>query len=126
MADCQRSGCPKDGGECSHSSYGKEKGDDYECPITAKFFKKAHFILENKDEIGLSEDQVKAIKALKMDVKKNYIRGMAEMQVGFMEIESKMSEDKIDVEGINAMLDQQVVGMTGGVNGVLLPRAMMP
>src|SRR3989338_5299836 len=65
---CGSAGCPmaNKGGE-----------EQYQCPITAKFFKKAHFMLDNKEELGLSEDQVKSIKALKLEVKKAYIQQSA-------------------------------------------------
>lgn len=105
-AKCEGGKCPmkkKMGGEC-----GKSKS---QCPITGKIMKKAHFFLENQKALGLKEDQVAAIKAIKMDVKKTEIRQMAEMQVFYIDLKAKLSEPKVDEAGLNAMIDSMSSGM---------------
>lgn len=107
LAKCEGGKCSlkkKWGGEC-----GKSKGS--QCPITGKIMKKAHFFLENQKALGLKEDQVKAIKAIKMDVKKTEIRQTAEMQVFYLDLKSKLSEPKVDEAGLNAMIDSMSSGM---------------
>jgi len=72
---------------------------------------KAHFYLENQKEIGLSEDQVNSIKELKLERKIAYVRQMSEQQVFILDVTHKLSQPKVDVEGIGAMIDQQIVPM---------------
>ncbi len=106
LAECEGGHCSmkkKWGGEC-----GKGKG---QCPITEKIMKKAYFFLDNQKALGLKEDQVTAIKAIKMDVKKAEIRQMAEMQVFQIDLKTKLSEPTVDIEGINAMIDSMSAGM---------------
>lgn len=92
----------------SYADHGRssEGKGEYQCPITEKFMKKAHFILENKDEIGLSEEQAKTIQALKLKVKKGAIRQGADLEMLMLDVEGKMMEDQVDVEGISAMIDE--------------------
>ena len=103
--------CPM-GSECG-GGYGK--GDqEYKCPIVAKLMKKAEFYLDNQQEIGLSEEQATQIKAIKLDVQKAYARQGAEMQIFELDLQAKMSEPKVDVEGLNAMIDSAMQGMSKG------------
>lgn len=99
-------GCGKSGGSCGNK--------EYQCPIVAKLMKKAHFFLENQKEIGLSEDQVQAIKAIKIEAKKSYIRQEAEMKIFEMDLDQKLSEPKVDVEALNAMMDSASAGFAQG------------
>ncbi len=101
------------GGQCPAGKGG------YQCPITEKFMKKAHFILENKDEIGLTEEQVKTIKDLKLKVKKGAIKQGADLEMMMLDLEGKMSEDQVDVEGINAMIDEGFSSMSGATKEVV-------
>jgi len=106
----------------------------HKCPVTEKFMKKAHFILENKDEIGLTEEQVKTIKDLKLKVKKGAIKQGADLEIMMLDVEDKMSEDQVDVEGINAMIDEgfgsmsdttkEVVSDYAKLKGTLTPEQM--
>ena len=88
-----------------------EQEEKHECPIAGKIMKKAHFFLDNKDELGLSEEQVASIKSIKWQTKKAAILQEANMKVGMMEMEAKLSEPTVDVEGISAMIDQGMAGM---------------
>ena len=90
------------GKECPMSM---EKGH-CQCPITEKFMKKARFLLENKSEIGLSDDQVKTIKELKLQMEKDSIRQSADKETFMLDLKSKLEEDKVDVEGTNTLIDQ--------------------
>ena len=104
-ANCSGDHCPMKKGGHGHG------GEKYECPIVAKFMKKAHFFLEHQQELGLKDEQVKAIKDLKTEVEKNYIRQSAEMKIFQLDMEAKMSEPKVDVEGINGMIDKGMASM---------------
>ena len=43
-----------------------DKGQEYQCPLVAKFMKKAEFFLTHQQAIGLSAEQVAQIKTLKV------------------------------------------------------------
>ena len=109
-----RAGCALKGGDCEHDSDCDDcaKGSASHCPIAAKFFMKAHVYLENKDELGLTDEQVETIKKLKSEMKKLYIRQDADMEIGMMDMEEKLSAPQVDVEGLNKMIDDGMAGMT--------------
>ncbi len=93
---------------CSHGSdCDKDAG---QCPIASKLMKKAKFFLANQKEIGLSEDQVAQIKAIKMATKKNMIKGQADMEIFEMDLSEMMSAPKVDLTAANTMLDQASAG----------------
>ena len=136
---------PLKGAECSHcskcghsghgSSYGKgDRDSESGCPIIGAFMKKAHFFLENAEEIGLSEEQVATIKDLKKQVKKLEIQQLAGMQISMMDMEEKLHANPVDIEGLNAMIDKGMVEMAAGaketvaayakLKGVLTPDQM--
>ena len=70
-------------------------------------FHKAHFILTNQQEIGLSEDQVKTIKSLKLETKKSLLRQNVEIEVLALDIKAKLWEHPLDQESINKLIDQK-------------------
>ena len=77
-----------------------------QCPIMGKFMKKAHFLLEHKSDIGLTDDQVKTLKELKLQMEKDSIRQRADMKTFLLDLKSKLAEDKVDVEGASALIDE--------------------
>ncbi len=106
-----------------HGGYKKacsvcDKGE-YKCPVTGKFMQKASFFLENKDGIGLTDDQEMKIKQLKMGVKKKYIQQTADMEIFMLEITDKMSQPKVDVEGLNALVDEGTAKMAASTKEVI-------
>ena len=107
--------CPMGGEEkkCSKSKGDCDKGGS-ECPIVSKLMKKAGFYLENADEIGLSEEQVNQIKAIKTDTKKEMILGGAQMEVSMLDMEDKMKADPVDAEGLNQIIDKNLAEMATG------------
>ncbi len=92
---------------------GKEGCDDekYQCPIITKIMKKSHFLLSNKEELALTDEQVGTIKAVKNDAKKASIRQEADMEIGMIDMMGKLSDDTLDVEGLNTMIDKGMAGM---------------
>lgn len=101
-------GCPSSGkGECGTEKKCEKSSEcDGQCPILSKLLKKADFFLDNQTEIGLSDEQVKQIKDLQLWGKKQAIMGEAGMKTMALEVKSKLSEKKIDVDALNAMIDQ--------------------
>lgn len=47
-----------------------------------------------------------------MDVKKQYIRITADHQIFAMDLEQMLSETEVDVEAVNALMDQHSAAMT--------------
>lgn len=112
-AECPVGGSSNQGQkQCAVGGYGKESSP---CPIVDKIMKQAHFLLDNKDEIGLSEEQIDTVKGLKLEAKKSMIRGGADMQIMMLDIKSKLGDDVLDVEGINAMIDGGMAQMSQSV-----------
>lgn len=72
-----------------------------------KFFHKAHFLCENKTELGLSEKQYKDIKALKIATKKELIMTNAEIEVIALDIKALMWEEPMDVKAIDKLIDKK-------------------
>lgn len=88
------------GGGCGHC--GKGGGD-----LKSKFFHKAHYIMSNAEELGLSEEQVKDIENLKYDVKKDMIQRGADIEVLGIDIKRLLMDKNINVETVNKMIDQK-------------------
>lgn len=120
---CEGGRCPfSDKKECAKE---KECAGEGECPIAGKVMKKAHFFLSNKDAIGLSEEQVSQIKAIKSATKKSMIRSKAEMEIFQMDLMDKMSEPVLDLEGLNASIDQASAGWGAGAKATLADYAKL-
>ena len=104
--------CPMRG-QGSSGGYGRGHGmkGKYECPVTDEFMSAAHFYLENEKEIGLTEEQVESIKAMKFERKRVYIHQMADYQVFGMDLYQKLSEPKVDVSGTDTLIEQQAAAM---------------
>lgn len=71
------------------------------------FFMKVKMIYKNQEEIGVSDDQMKQIKSLKIDLKKDSIRKTAEIEILKIDIHSLMHKDQIDVAAVNKLIDQK-------------------
>lgn len=72
-----------------------------------KISHQAHFMLINKDELGLSNEQAKKIKELKLKAKKDSIKAEAEIEMIALDIKAKMWEETVDVTAINKLIDQK-------------------
>ncbi|MBN3038692.1 MAG: Spy/CpxP family protein refolding chaperone [Candidatus Omnitrophica bacterium] len=64
-------------------------------------------ILKKADEIGLTDEQQTKIKALALEAQKDKILQQAEIQTISLDIVSKMQEDALDTEAINALIDKK-------------------
>lgn len=92
----------KGGGCCAKA---KESG----CMVTDK----ARMLLKNRDELGLSDEQVARIKELKLQYKKAMIAQQAAIDVVAVDIKAKLYADVIDTEAINALIDKKYEVKTG-------------
>lgn len=86
----------------SRGGYG-HKGGDFE----SKFFLKAHLILENEGELGLTDTQKEEIRALKHNVKKSMVKQNAEIEILGLDISEQMHGTAIDLAAVNILVDQQ-------------------
>ncbi|MFA6600979.1 MAG: hypothetical protein WCU74_08220 [Candidatus Omnitrophota bacterium] len=68
---------------------------------------KAHFMMENAQELGLTDDKVEEIRKLKFETKKALVRQNAEIEVLGLDIMEKLHQDAIDVEAVNKLVDQK-------------------
>ena len=75
--------------------------------LDSKVLKKAHMILKNKEELGLSEEQVEKIKNLKIETKKSLVKQKAEIEILGIDIKAKLWEDAINTEAVNKLIDQK-------------------
>jgi Spy/CpxP family protein refolding chaperone len=87
------------------SSYGK-KIAGYS-GFEGKFFYKTHFILNNEDELKLTEEQVKEIRTLKTSVQKNLINLDAKIDLISVDIKTEMWEDPMDLDTINSLVEEK-------------------
>jgi len=71
------------------------------------FFNKAHSIMENAAELGLSDDQLQKVKTLKTNTKKSMIKSDAEVEVLVLDIEAALEKDEIDVNNTTALIDKK-------------------
>ena len=110
-------------------AYGEGKGKKCYKGLEKKFFYKAHMILKNRDELGLSDKQVKKIKDLKIETKKDLIRKNAEIDIVALDIKAAMHGDQIDTALVNKLIDKKydlkkektksLVGACAAVKGTL-------
>ena len=84
----------------SEGGHGKESFGE-------KFSLKAHLILKNAEELGLSDEQVEEVKALMLKNEKDNVMKEAEIDVLALELKSKMWSDEIDTAAVNKLIDQK-------------------
>ena len=83
-----------------------EKGGYYSS-LECKFFKKAKLMLSYKEELGLSDEQIKKIKALKLETEKSLIKTDAEIDVIALDIKAEMWMDPLDTNAVNKLVDKK-------------------
>jgi len=76
--------------------------------LKEKFFHKEGFIQNNRDEIGLKEDQAQAIKNLKYDLSRKMIEMKSKMELAMLDIRQELHNDKVNMERLNALVDAKM------------------
>jgi Spy/CpxP family protein refolding chaperone len=84
---------------------GGKSGKNY--GLEGKFYRQAHKILEHNKELGLTAEQVKKIKALKAQVRKDMIQQDADIQTLKVEINTMMWEAPMDLDETNGLVEQK-------------------
>lgn len=91
--------CKKDGGRFSKSGVRFDAED--------KFFLKAKMTLSMAQELGLSAEQVKAIKDLKRNMQKEALKTDADIEIISLDIEEQLSADVPEAEAIKAAVEKK-------------------
>ena len=86
---------------------GCKKRGGYHKGLDEKIFYKAKFMLKSQDELELSDRQIDKIKKLKVAAKKELIMKKAEIDLIKVDIKAKLYGDKVDVPGINKLIDEK-------------------
>lgn len=87
-------------GTCKTCEYKKSS-------LSCKFICKAHVILKNKDELGLTDGQVEKVKELKLNTKKELIRTDAEIKIMALDIKAGLYQEAVDAKAVNALVDKK-------------------
>ena len=77
------------------------------CCFAEKFLHFAHSILENHEELGLTDVDVKKVRDLKIGTKKSMIRNRAEVELLMVDIISSLYQDKPEISEINKLVDKK-------------------
>ena len=77
------------------------------CCFAEKFFHFAHSILENHEELGLTDVDVKKVRDLKIGMKKSMIRNRAEVELLMVDIISSLYQEKPEISEINRLIDKK-------------------
>ena len=89
------------------ANYGKKSGDYQHKRLDEKVLFKAHLMKAHQDELGLSDDQVGQIIALKIDVMKYLVRQGAEIEVIAIDIKSMLYNRPVDTAAIHKLIDNK-------------------
>ena len=76
-------------------------------PSAESFFQRAGFLLKQKDRLGLSDDQVRAIQGLKSDMRKNLIRSEAEIEIFEIDIFTKLHDETAHPSEVQRLIEQK-------------------
>ena len=77
------------------------------CCFKEKFFHFAHSILENYEELGLTDEDAKKVRELKIGTKKSLIRNKAEVELLMVDIISSLYAAKPEISEINKLIDKK-------------------
>jgi Spy/CpxP family protein refolding chaperone len=92
------------GAQCG-SNKGHGGGKQGDC--AEKLMMKAHCLVMHQEELGLSDEQVEKIKALKYETKKQVIAQDAEIELAELDVKKAMWQDAIAVETVNPLVDRK-------------------
>ena len=97
-----------EGGQACPMGAGNEHGmrEQSPCPVTNMLLMQAHEAVEHSKDLGLTADQIQAIRDIKIEAKKNNIRMKAEMEIMEIDMKVMMKADKFDAEAFKAMMDK--------------------
>ncbi|MCA9395377.1 MAG: Spy/CpxP family protein refolding chaperone [Candidatus Omnitrophica bacterium] len=106
-----RDGCPGYGlngkGFDGHGrGHGQRRGKR-DKGMDGMLYAKTHFLLKHQDELGLSEDQVKQIKKLKLSTKKAVIAKEAEIDIVTVDLHAVLWEESPDAAAVRSLVSKK-------------------
>jgi Spy/CpxP family protein refolding chaperone len=96
-----------EGKGCGFGQKSSKSSHDQHADFSKTFFYKAMFAIKMQDELGLSEEQVKKIKGLKVKTKKELIQQKAEIDIIEVDINSEIWEDIVDIKTVDKLVDKK-------------------
>ncbi|MCK5579715.1 MAG: hypothetical protein KAJ18_00420 [Candidatus Omnitrophica bacterium] len=87
--------------------HGKNRAGQGTGLIEKKLFHEMMFVFSHQEELGILGEQLTTIRQLKISIKKDLIKKNADIGIVEVDIKAALWEDKIDVEAVNKLIDQQ-------------------
>ncbi|MBU4342461.1 MAG: Spy/CpxP family protein refolding chaperone [Candidatus Omnitrophica bacterium] len=84
---------------------GCEKGKSDKHNMEDKVFHKAMMLIKNQEELGLTDEQIKKVKDLKIATKKDVIKKKADIEILGLDIKAALWDDVVDLNALNALID---------------------
>ena len=84
---------------------GHKKG--HKAGLSQKVMYKAHFILKNATELGLSDQQVKTVKQIKISAKKTKIQKQAQIDLLKVDLHVELHNDTVNLDKVNSLIDSK-------------------
>ena len=84
---------------------GHDKAKDCKQGLEDKVFHKAMTLIKNQEELGLTDEQIKKVKDLKIATKKDVIKKKADIEILGLDIKAALWEDTVDLNALNALID---------------------
>jgi hypothetical protein len=79
------------------------KGSEHE----EKLCKTIGFLLSHSESLSLSDGQIKDLKVLKVETKKNMIRFNSDIELIMVDIKSETHQDKVNLNELNKLIDNK-------------------
>ncbi len=96
----------------AHGEYGQGyEGGASACLIASKLEMKSGVLLKHKDDLSLSEEQINTIKQLALAAQKSEIRQRADQKLFSLDLRTKMHEENLNVQEINALIDKNTAAL---------------
>ena len=73
--------------------------------LEGMYFGKVYFLFQNKTELGLTDDQIEKIKAIKFDMKRASINADSAKELAAVDIQQELHSDQPDLKKIDASVD---------------------
>ena len=86
---------------------GRWKAKGHHWDFEKKVVHKAMLLIKNQEELGLTDEQVKKIKDLKIATKKDVIKKKADIEILGLDIKAALWEDTVDLNAINDLIDKK-------------------
>jgi len=90
------------------TSFAKHGGHEYLPGLEDKYFHKVNFLIGHRDDLGLTQEQVKSILDKHWDIKRVMTETSAQKDIALLDIYKQLHSDQPNVEEMNALVDKQL------------------